>query len=154
MHCLISYAQPINACFLNPNPIKQKCSSECLSSSHWLHMQDKVQKQLQNFTAPDRFLCGSSPTYESSRSFHHNRPYPIICMRQLNFLQGFVRHWSMETGRVRVSQDFLSLCKIRPSVSTSPVSSLSLCLEKAWKKECGEGGRQGGKVGGCNTYHF
>lgn len=60
----------------------------------------------------DRFLCGSSPAPSSSRSFHLTGLYPIICMQALGSLPGFIRHWSIETVRVRVSQGFSSLCKL------------------------------------------
>lgn len=80
------------------------CISSLITQASW---SSKASWKLQ--TLPD-FLCGSSPAPSSSRSLSRNRPYPVICMQWTEFLLGYTRHWSMEMGRV--SQGFLSLCKL------------------------------------------
>lgn len=79
--------------------------------SHWLHMQDKVQKQLYNFRAlTDSFVVLLLVPAQADLSISTGCIQSFVCSGWV--LLGFIRHWSMEMGRVWVSQDFLSLRKL------------------------------------------
>lgn len=123
--------QQINACFpAHPHKIKAH------SRSAWtLPLIPKCEMEfkrnfLKNFGALTGFLLWFSSRLEQIGA----------CLR--SFVCGgwvFNQRWSMEAKRMQV---FLSLCKLDLQSALRPVSSASLCLEKARKASALGGGGQ------------